>query len=93
MQDDAAGQAGQPRGRRGTVGHPYSALNLRLALASFGLAVGAILAVVLGLIGQRVFAVIMMAVAVTAAVDLVILIRRRGRRRRQDPDRRYSLFE
>ena len=23
----------QPRGARGTVGHPYSALNLRLALA------------------------------------------------------------
>ena len=27
----------QPRGARGTVGHPYSALTLRLVLAAFGL--------------------------------------------------------
>jgi hypothetical protein len=93
MQDDASRQAGQPRERRGTVGHPYSALNLRFVLASFGLVFSTILAVVLALIGQPVFAVTMAVVAVTAAVDLAILIRRRRERRRQHPDRRYSLFE
>src|SRR5437867_399310 len=34
----------QPRRARGTVGHPYSALNLRLVLAAFGLVASAVLA-------------------------------------------------
>ena len=37
----------QPPGRRGTVGEPYSALNLRLVLAAFGFLICAVLAILL----------------------------------------------
>src|SRR5690348_11898700 len=41
----------QPRGARGTVGHPYSALNLRLVLAIFGLVSCTVLAVLAARVG------------------------------------------
>ena len=83
----------QPRGARGTVGHPYSALNLRLVLATFGL----ITCVVLGVIllwwdlsgwGAAVLAVL----ALIAAADLGVIQMRRRRRREEDPTS-HSLFE
>jgi len=69
----------QPPGRRGTAGHPYSALNLRLALAGFGMVVCAVLAVLLMRAGARVPGWIFAALAVVAAVDAVVIqLRRRA---------------
>ena len=86
-------QAGQPRDRRGTVGHAYSALNLRLILASFGLVAGAVLAVLMMRADQPLLAVLAAAVAIISAIDIVIVLRRLRIRRRQDPGHHYSLFE
>jgi hypothetical protein len=79
--------------RRGTVGHPYSALNLRLGLAIFGLVSCTGLAVGLALAGYPVLAVIAAAIAVTAVVDLIVVQRRRIQRRRREPGTHHSLFE
>jgi hypothetical protein len=82
----------QPKGARGTVGHPYSALNLRLVLAGFGLVVSVVGAVLLFRAGLAVAGVVFVGFAVVAAVDLVIVqLRRRARRRAGDTGR--SLFE
>ena len=71
----------QPHGRRGTVGHPYSALTLRFALALFGLVTSVVFAVLLLRAGATGFGVAFVVLAVMAAVDLVvILLRRRARR-------------
>lgn len=83
----------QPPGRRGTVGSPYSALNLRLVLASFGLVVCTVLAVVLWRAQLRVGAWILAAWAVVAAVDIVVVQLRRRARRRAEGGRDHSLFE
>lgn len=72
----------QPRGARGTVGHPYSALNLRLALAGFGLVTCALLALALRWTGHPAFAVVAGVLAVVALVDLVVIQLRRRRARR-----------
>jgi len=68
---------GQPRRRRGTVGHPYTALNLRLALAGFGLVSCVVLAVVSFRAGVRVLGWILVLLAVVAAVDAVVVQARR----------------
>jgi hypothetical protein len=83
----------QPRGRRGTVGQPYSALNLRLALAVFGLVFCGLAATALLLwTPLDVLAWILIALAVTAAVDAVVVqLRRRARARAGDTG--HSLFE
>jgi cation transporter-like permease len=86
-------QPGQPRGRRGTVGHAYSALNLRLLLASIGLVFMVVFAVLLAAAGQPVLAIIAGALAVVAAIDIAVVVRRIRIRHRADPDHRYSLFE
>ena len=83
----------QPPGRRGTVGQPYSALNLRLVLAAFGLVVCTLLAVVLFRRGWPVPGWLLTAWALVAAVDLVVVQLRRRARRRDDGGRRHSLFE
>jgi hypothetical protein len=85
--------AEQPPGRRGTVGHPYSALNLRLALAIFGLVSCGVLAVLAGAGGIPVLAVALAVLALIALVDIVIVQRRRRARRRAHPDQHFSLFE
>ncbi|MCM0676868.1 DUF6343 family protein [Micromonospora phytophila] len=83
----------QPRRARGTVGHAYSALNLRLALAGFGLVTMALFAV-LALRADLVWLGFLCVVfAVVAVVDLVIIQRRRAARRREEPGARHSLFE
>lgn len=83
----------QRRKARGTVGHPYSALNLRLVLALFGLVFCAVTAVLTAQAGLMVPAVILGLLAVVAVIDLVIILRRRAARRREQPDRKPSLFE
>jgi hypothetical protein len=82
----------QPPRRRGTVGHPYSALNLRLVLAAFGLVSCAVLAVLMISAGANGFGWVLAALALVAAVDLVVVqLRRRARRR--EGEGRHSLFE
>ena len=82
----------QPPGRRGTVGRPYSALNLRLALAAFGLATSAVFAVLLLRADVRALGWIFVALTMIAAVDLVVVQLRRRARARADGDG-HSLFE
>lgn len=82
----------QPPGRRGTVGHPYSALNLRLVLALFGLVVSAGGALLTFRVGATGFAWVLLALAVLAVADAVVVQRRRRARRRADTHR-SSLFE
>lgn len=82
----------QPRGRRGTVGHAYSALNLRLALAVFGLVVSVVFAVLLLRAGLTIFEWLFIALAVVAVVDLVVVQLRRRARHRVEEDG-HSLFE
>ncbi|KIR66004.1 MULTISPECIES: DUF6343 family protein [Micromonospora] len=83
----------QPRRARGTVGHAYSALNLRLVLAGFGLVTMVIFAVLAVWAGVVWLGVVCAVFAVVAAVDLVVIQRRRAARRRESPGARHSLFE
>ena len=83
---------GQPRRRRGTVDRPYSALNLRLILASVGLVGWVALAVVAFLAGYPVVGWFLVAAAVFAVIDLVVIqLRRRARYRSEGGG--HSLFE
>ena len=82
----------QPPGRRGTVGHPYSPLNLRLVLALFGLVTSVVFAVLLLRAGFVLFGGLFVLLAVVAAVDVVVVqLRRRARRHAEGRGR--SLFE
>lgn len=82
----------QPPGRRGTVGHPYSALNLRLVLAMLGALMSAALGVLCVWAGQPLAAWALLALTVVGVVDIgVILLRRRARRRVDGSP--HSLFE
>jgi uncharacterized membrane protein len=82
----------QPPGRRGTVGLPYSALNLRLLLAMFGLVTSVVFAVLMFRMGLEVFGWILVGLAVIGAIDVVVVqLRRRARRKLGDTD--HSLFE
>jgi hypothetical protein len=83
----------QRRGARGTVGHAYSALNLRLLLASFGLVSSAALAYLSFRLGVGMLGWLLVVLAVVAAVDLVVIQRRRAARRREQPGAKHSLFE
>jgi membrane protein YdbS with pleckstrin-like domain len=82
----------QPRRRRGTIDRPYSALNLRLILASVGLVGWIGLAVLAFIGGYRVVAWALVVLAALAVVDLVIIQVRRRARHRQDGGG-HSLFE
>lgn len=82
----------QPKGARGTVGHPYSALNLRLALAAFGLVSCGVLAGLMFALGYWLPGAILAVLAAIAIVDLVVIQLRRRARRRSDPQH-HSLFE
>jgi len=83
----------QPPGRRGTVGQPYSPLNLRLILAVFGFVVCAVLAVLLWRSGWTVPGWILAAWAVVALGDIVVVQMRRRARARADGGGKHSLFE
>ncbi|MFG2039332.1 DUF6343 family protein [Dactylosporangium sp. NPDC048998] len=82
----------QPRGARGDIGHPYSALNLRLVLALFGLVVGVALGVLSLTAGLTWLAVALFVLAATALVDSVVVVLRRRARSREGGGR-GSLFE
>jgi membrane protein implicated in regulation of membrane protease activity len=75
------------------VGHAYSALNLRLALAAFGLVTMTVFAVLAFRADLVVLGVACAVFAVVAVVDLVVIQRRRAARRREEPGARHSLFE
>jgi Flp pilus assembly protein TadB len=77
--------------QRGTHDHPKSALNLRLALATFGLVVCTVFAVIAFWAGIAVLGAILIVLAVVAAVDLAVVGRRVARRRRRGE--RHTLFE
>ncbi len=83
----------QPPGRRGTVGEPYSALNLRLVLAAFGFVVCTGLAVVLWRRGWTGPGWLLAAWALVALVDMVVVQLRRRARRRDEGGQEHSLFE
>ncbi len=83
----------QPPGRRGTSDEPYSALNLRLVLAIFGLVVCTGLALLLWRWDYPVAAWILAAWALVALVDIVVVQLRRRARRRTEGGRDHSLFE
>ncbi|MFR9778987.1 DUF6343 family protein [Micromonospora sp. MS34] len=83
----------QPRRARGTVGHAYSALNLRLTLATFGLVTMTVFAVVAFWIHLAWLGVVCAILAAVAVVDLVVIQRRRAARHREEPGARHSLFE
>lgn len=84
----------QPRGARGTVGRPYSALNLRLIFALFGLVSCGVLAVLTARADLPVAAVVLAALALVGLVDLVVVLKRRAARRRTEPPgTHHSLFE
>jgi hypothetical protein len=78
----------------GTVGHPYSALNLRLVLALFGLGAFLLLGAVawwgLHLGGLAAFCAV---IAVIALINVIVVERRRTQRRRREPYADHSLFE
>jgi hypothetical protein len=82
----------QPKGARGTVGHPYSALNLRLVLAVFGLVSCAVLAGLMFWLGYWVPGLILAVLGAVAVVDIVVIQIRRRARRRTDPNS-HTLFE
>lgn len=82
----------QPRGARGTVGRPYSALNLRLFFAVFGFVTCTALAVFLAVVRSWIAAAGLAVLALIAAGDIVVISLRRRARRRSDPER-HSLFE
>jgi hypothetical protein len=67
----------QPRRARGTVEHPYSALTLRLVLASFGLVSCGVLAGLLWWKEAIPAAVVAAVFAAIAAVDIVVIQLRR----------------
>ncbi len=63
----------QPRGARGTVGHPYTALRLRLVLAIFGLVLcvlGAVWSLSVGFTG---FGIVLLVLAAVTIADLVVI--------------------
>ncbi|MGH2604517.1 MAG: DUF6343 family protein [Dehalococcoidia bacterium] len=84
---------GQPRGARGTVGHAYSALNLRLLLALFGMLACGVLAVILFAADRPGYAWLLIALALIGAVDAAVVQRRRVQRRRAERGAHHSLFE
>lgn len=80
----------QPRRR---VNAAYSALNLRLVLATFGLVTMTVFAVVAFWVGLAWLGVVCAVLAVVAVVDLIVIQRRRAARHREEPGARHSLFE
>ena len=83
----------QPKGRRGTVDEPYSPLNLRLILAAFGFVVCTVLSILLFRAGWTVGGWLLLAWAVVAVIDMIVVQLRRRARRRAEGESDHSLFE
>ncbi|BCJ73949.1 DUF6343 family protein [Catellatospora bangladeshensis] len=77
----------------GTHDHPYSALNLRLALAGFGLVFAGVLAVISFAFGLTWLGWLSVLLIVVTVIDLVVIVRRRRERRRAEHGASHSLFE
>ena len=92
-----SGRMGQsrrpPRGGGRPAPDARSALNLRLALAIFGLVTFAGLTAGLLWAGQPTYAVITGVFTAIAAVNIAVVQRRRVQRRRDEPGAGHSLFE
>jgi hypothetical protein len=69
----------QPKGARGTIERPYSALRLRLVLAIFGLVVCVAGAIVLWHRAMPI-AIALFVVAATALVDMGVILTRLSRK-------------
>lgn len=82
----------QPRNARGTVEHPYSALNLRLLLGCFSLVAWTVLGVLVLSAGRPGLAAVLGIFALVSVVDIVVVQIRRRRRARTDPTK-HSMFE
>jgi hypothetical protein len=83
---------GQPPGRTGSHGRPYSALNLRLGLALFGVAFCAVVGTLMLRAGFTVPGWILIALGVIALIDAVVVgLRIRARARAGERD--HSIFE
>ena len=80
----------QPRRR---VNAAYSALNMRLILAIFGLVSMTVFAVVAFRVGVIWLGVVCALLAAVAVVDLFVIQRRRAVRHREEPGVKHSLFE
>ncbi|MFE9691737.1 DUF6343 family protein [Micromonospora sp. NPDC005806] len=80
----------QPRRR---VNAAYSALNLRLTLAIFGLVTMTVFAVIAFSAHLAWLGIVCAILAVVAVVDMVVIQRRRAARHREEPGVRHSLFE
>jgi membrane protein implicated in regulation of membrane protease activity len=85
--------ASRPRGDLPFGPPAHSALNLRLALAIFGLAAGIGGAVISFLTGFPLPGIIFVALACLAIVNIAVVQRRRIQRRRAEGGRRHSMFE
>ena len=83
------------RGNRadGTIDHPYSALNLRLLLALFGVVSMFAIAMLAWSWGIRPVAAVALVMAGVAAVNAAVVQRRRVERRRRERGADHSLFE
>lgn len=80
----------QPRRR---INAAYSALNMRLILAIFGLVTMTVFAVVAFRVGVIWLGVVCAILAAVAVVDLFVIQRRRAARHREEPGAKHSLFE
>jgi Flp pilus assembly protein TadB len=85
-------RSAQPPGARGTVGHPYSALNLRLLFAAIGVVLFLVLTILMFALDLPVLAWIAVVFLVIGVVDLIIIAQRIRARRRTD-SQHHSLFE
>lgn len=84
----------QPRGREGTSDRPYSALNLRLILALFGLVAAIVAAILFWQAGLPVWTILAAGIlALVTIVNLIFVLARRGARCRQEPGQAHSVFE
>jgi hypothetical protein len=83
---------GQPPGRRGDIKRPYSALNLRLGLALFGVVFCAVVGTLMLRAGFTVPGWVLIALGVIALIDAVV-VGLRIRARARAGDRGHSTFE
>ena len=79
--------------RDGSPDHPYSALNLRLALALFGVLSTAVIAVLAWAYDYHAIAVVAAVIAVVALVNALVVEVRRMARHRAEGDGHHTLFE
>lgn len=72
---------------------PQSALNLRLALNLFGMVFIALLIFLAIYFHNRALAVFGVVLLAITIVDLVVILIRRHRRHRREPETKHSMFE